>query len=70
MDPRIDIHRIFQLEPGDVIVLRNAGNIFTQDMIRSLIIAIFKYKIKYIVILGHLDCDENYKFKRVKRETS
>jgi len=56
MDPRIDIHRIFQLNPGDVFVLRNAGNIYTQDMMRSLIIAIFKYKIKFIVILGHLDC--------------
>ncbi|MFW9785498.1 MAG: carbonic anhydrase, partial [Candidatus Heimdallarchaeota archaeon] len=26
MDPRIDVHRIFQLKPGDVFVLRNAGN--------------------------------------------
>lgn len=56
MDPRIDIHRIFQLSPGDVVILRNAGNIYTQDMLRSILITIFKYEIKYIIILGHLDC--------------
>ncbi len=56
MDSRIDIHRIFQLKPGDVFILRNAGNIYTQDMLRSILITIFKYEIKYIIILGHLDC--------------
>ncbi len=56
MDPRIDIYRIFQLNPGDVFILRNAGNIYTQDVLRSILITIFKYEIKYIIILGHLDC--------------
>ncbi|MFX1325017.1 MAG: carbonic anhydrase [Promethearchaeota archaeon] len=56
MDPRIDIHRIFQLKPGDVFVLRNAGNIFSQDTFRSILMAIYQYRIKYIIILGHLDC--------------
>ena len=56
MDPRIDIHRVFQLNLGDVFILRNAGNIFTLDMMRSILLAIVYYKIKYIIILGHLDC--------------
>ena len=56
MDPRIDIYRIFQLNPGDVFILRNAGNIYTQDVLRSILITIFKYEIKYIIILWHLDC--------------
>lgn len=56
MDPRIDVHRIFQLKPGDVFVLRNAGNIFSQDIFRSILVAIYEYRIKYIIILGHLDC--------------
>ncbi len=56
MDPRIDVHRIFQLNPGDVFILRNAGNIYTIDMLRSILFAIVKYQIKYIIILGHLDC--------------
>lgn len=56
MDPRIDVHRIFQLNPGDVFVLKNGGNQYTQDMLRSILIALYQYHIKHIVILGHLDC--------------
>lgn len=56
IDPRIDIHRIFQLELGDVFVFRNAGNIFTEDILRSVLIVIYEYNIKYIIVLGHLDC--------------
>jgi len=56
MDPRIDIHRIFQLDPGDVFVLRNAGNLCTQDSLRSILLTIYQYNIKFIIILGHLDC--------------
>ena len=56
MDPMVDIYRIFQLNPGDVFVLKNAGNILTIDMLRSILIAVHEYNIKYIIILGHLDC--------------
>ncbi|MFX1553898.1 MAG: carbonic anhydrase [Promethearchaeota archaeon] len=56
MDPRLDVHQIFQLNPGDVFILRNAGNTFTLDMMRSILITILKYKIKFIIILGHSDC--------------
>ena len=56
MNPRIEIHNIFQLYLDDVYILRNAGNICTQDMMRSILIAIHKYKVKQIVVLGHSDC--------------
>ena len=56
IDPRIDVHRIFQLEPGDVFVLRNAGNLYTQDTLRAILFTIYQYDIRYIIILGHLDC--------------
>ncbi len=56
MDRRIDVHRIFQLNPGDAFILRNAGNIYTEDVLRSILIAIHEYNIKYIIVLGHLDC--------------
>ncbi len=56
MDPRININEIFQFNLGDVFVLRNAGNLYTLDVLRSIILAIVKYDIKYIVVLGHLDC--------------
>ncbi|MFX1433841.1 MAG: beta-class carbonic anhydrase [Promethearchaeota archaeon] len=56
MDPRIDIHRIFQLNPGDAFILRNAGNIYTEDILRSILIAIHEYSVKNVIVLGHLDC--------------
>ncbi len=56
IDPRIDVYRIFQLKPGDAFVLRNAGNVYTEDVLRSALVAIHKYNIQYIVVLGHLDC--------------
>ncbi|MFX1438307.1 MAG: carbonic anhydrase [Promethearchaeota archaeon] len=56
MDPRIDIYRIFQLDPGDVFVLRNAGNIHTLDTMRAILLTIANYNIKFIIVLGHLNC--------------
>ena len=56
MDPRIDVYRIFQLKPGDVFVLKNAGNVYTDDVLRSVLVAILKYNIQCIIVLGHLDC--------------
>jgi carbonic anhydrase len=56
MDSRIDIHRIFQLNPGDVFILRNGGNQYSEDVIRSLLVAIYEYGVQYVIILGHLDC--------------
>jgi carbonic anhydrase len=56
MDPRIDIHRIFQINSGDIFIFRNAGNVYTKDALRSLLLIITKFNIKYIIVLGHLDC--------------
>ncbi len=56
MDPRIDIHGIFNLKLGDIFILRNAGNLITKDMLRSIYIAISEFNINFIIILGHLDC--------------
>ncbi|MFW9901699.1 MAG: carbonic anhydrase [Candidatus Thorarchaeota archaeon] len=56
MDPRINIYEIFQFKPGDVFILRNAGNMCTLDFMRSIVLTIYKYKVKYIIVLGHFDC--------------
>jgi len=56
MNPRIDVHRIFQLKPGDALILRNAGNLYTEDVLRSILIAVLEYNVEYIIVLGHLDC--------------
>jgi len=57
MDPRIDVFSIFQLTPGDAFILRNAGNVFTEDILRSVLIAVNEYNIENIFVLGHIDCD-------------
>ncbi len=56
MDSRINIYEIFQLNLGDVLILRNAGNVYSKDIMRSILLAIFEFKINHIIILGHLDC--------------
>jgi carbonic anhydrase len=56
MDPRIDVYKIFQLNPGDIFVFKNAGNVYTNDMLRSILVTIIEFNIKYVIILGHLDC--------------
>jgi carbonic anhydrase len=56
MDHRIDVHKIFQLNPGEVLILRNAGNVYSKDVLRSMLLVINKYNIKYFIVLGHLDC--------------
>ncbi|MEJ2251530.1 MAG: carbonic anhydrase [Candidatus Lokiarchaeota archaeon] len=57
MDHNIDLSRIFRLHQNDIIVLRNAGNIITDDMIRSILIAVHKHNIKEIIIMGHTNCE-------------
>src|SRR3954451_20196104 len=39
MDARIDPVRIFGLQPGDAHILRNAGGVVTEDVIRSLMVS-------------------------------
>ncbi len=55
IDTRLNPIRIFHINVGDAVILRNAGNQVTDDIIRSLIIAIAS-GVNEIVILGHTDC--------------
>ncbi len=56
MDPEIDVYKIFHLNSGDAIILRNAGNVYSEDVKRSILIAIHVYNIKKIFVLGHAGC--------------
>ncbi len=56
MDARIDPIPIYGLSPGKILVLRNAGNHVTQDVIGSLLVAIHKQGIHTVIVLGHTDC--------------
>jgi len=53
---RVDLFQIFQLDPGDAFIFRNAGNIITNDVKRAIYLTVFKYDVENIIVLGHLDC--------------
>jgi carbonic anhydrase len=56
VDSRVQVERIFQVKPGELLVLKNAGNIITEDILRSILVAIFELKAKFLIILGHTRC--------------
>jgi carbonic anhydrase len=56
MDARIDPARILGFEDGDAHVLRNAGGVVTEDMLRSLILSQRLQGTEEIVLMHHTDC--------------
>ena len=56
MDARIDIFRVLGLDDGDAHILRNAGGVVTEDVIRSLAISQRLADTREIVLIHHTDC--------------
>jgi carbonic anhydrase len=56
MDARMDVHNILGLQLGDAHVIRNAGGVVTDDVIRSLAISQRKLGTEEIMLLHHTDC--------------
>ena len=56
MDARIDPARVLGLEPGDAHVIRNAGGIVTDDVLRSLSISQHQLGTEEIVVIQHTQC--------------
>jgi len=56
MDARLDPARVLGLEDGDAHVVRNAGGVITDDVIRSLIISQHLLGTTEIVLIHHTDC--------------
>ena len=56
MDARLDPHRILGLEEGDAHVIRNAGGVVSDDVIRSLVISQRLLGTREILLLHHTDC--------------
>ncbi|MGH8863009.1 MAG: beta-class carbonic anhydrase, partial [Jatrophihabitantaceae bacterium] len=56
MDSRLDLFGALGLEVGDAHLLRNAGGIVTDDVLRSLAISQRSLGTREIVILHHTDC--------------
>src|SRR5947207_13162050 len=56
MDARLDVHKILGLNEGDAHVIRNAGGVVTDDVIRSLAISQRLLGTNEIVLIHHTDC--------------
>jgi carbonic anhydrase len=56
MDSRIDIFRVFGLDSGEAHILRNAGGLVTDDILRSLVVSQRKLHTREIILMHHTDC--------------
>jgi carbonic anhydrase len=56
MDARIKVFDVFGLRHGEVHILRNAGGIVTDDMVRSLAISQRKLETREIIVMQHTSC--------------
>jgi carbonic anhydrase len=59
MDSRIDNFRIFGLESGEAHILRNAGGLVTDDVLRSLVLSQRLLQTREIILMHHTDCGLN-----------
>ncbi len=56
MDARLDVFAMLGLEEGDAHVIRNAGGVVTEDVIRSLAISQRLLGTREIVLIHHTGC--------------
>ncbi|WP_416219545.1 beta-class carbonic anhydrase [Frankia sp. Cas4] len=56
MDARLDVHALLGLAEGDAHVLRNAGGVVTDDVIRSLAVSQHELGTTEIILLHHTQC--------------
>jgi carbonic anhydrase len=56
MDSRIDVFGLFGLAIGDAHIIRNAGGIVTDDVLRSLVLSQRVLRTREIILVHHTDC--------------
>lgn len=56
MDSRMDIFQLLGMAHGDAHIIRNAGGVVTDDVIRSLVISQRRLKTREILLIHHTDC--------------
>lgn len=56
MDSRLDVFAALGLENGQAHILRNAGGVITEDVIRSLAISQRRLGTKEVTLIHHTDC--------------
>ena len=74
MDRRIDVPAVFGLEPGEAYIIRNAGGVVTDDVVRSLSVAQVLQGTTEILLVHHTDCgmcgvDDDALADRLEAET-
>ena len=56
MDSRMDIFQMLGLDHGDAHIIRNAGGVVTDDVIRSLVVSQRLLNTQEIVLIHHTNC--------------
>ncbi len=56
MDSRIDPLGLLGLRPGDAKILRNAGARVTDDVLRTLVLAVVLLGVERVLVMPHTDC--------------
>ena len=56
MDSRIDIFQMLGLDHGDAHIIRNAGGVVTDDVVRSLVVSQRLLKTQEIILIHHTNC--------------
>jgi len=56
MDSRMDIFQILGMEHGDAHIIRNAGGVVTDDVIRSLVLSQRLLETREIILMHHTNC--------------
>ena len=56
MDARLNVHGLLGLQEGDAHVIRNAGGVVSDDVIRSLAISQRLLGTEEIILIHHTDC--------------
>lgn len=56
MDSRIDPYKVLGLNNGEAHIMRNAGGVITDDMIRSLCLSQRYLGSREIIVIHHTDC--------------
>jgi carbonic anhydrase len=56
MDSRISPLEMLGLQPGDAKILRNAGARVTDDVLRTLVLAVHLLDVNRVMVVAHTDC--------------
>ncbi|MBX5464111.1 MAG: carbonic anhydrase [Clostridia bacterium] len=56
MDARLDVEAMLGLRPGDAHILRNAGGVVTDDVIRSLVVSQRLLGTRVVLLIHHTGC--------------